>query len=192
MVLDSHSLNECHCSWAENLMKRMRMSHSDQPITQSENLYACKYTFIWKKAESLYVEVGIFFWNPHFHLCLFFHFLGNHQKGSRAILYSSITLLHASHRVNSYLSADTEYWCLGSVAFNWTCNLFWILSVGPLPPRALWNSLMYSKLDSNSRMALSFCIFMLPAPVLGLQIFLNRFLKSKLFVPALSTYDKHQ
>lgn len=135
MVLDSHSLNECHCSWAENLMKRMRMSHSDQPITQSENLYACKYTFIWKKAESLYVEVGIFFWNPHFHLCLFFHFLGNHQKGSRAILYSSITLLHASHRVNSYLSADTEYWCLGSVAFNWTCNLFWILSVGP-PPSA--------------------------------------------------------
>lgn len=131
MALDSHPLNVCHCSWVENFMKRMSVSlrptnHFSLKISKHASIlfYVSRVTIC---GSGNFLLKSPF---PHVHVCMLFppHFLGNYQKNSRVILYSS-PLQHASHIVNSYLSAYKEYWCLCSVALNWTCNLFWILSL---------------------------------------------------------------
>lgn len=80
------TVQEWKISW-----KEWRCLTQAKQSLQLKNLSVCKYTLLCKKAESPYVEVGIFFWNPHFLLYLFFHFLGNHQEDSRLALNSSIT-----------------------------------------------------------------------------------------------------
>lgn len=149
MALDSHPLNVCHCSWVENFMKRMSVSlrptnHFSLKISKHASIlfYVSRVTIC---GSGNFLLKSPF---PCVHVCMLSsppHFLGNYQKNSRVILYSS-PLQHASHSVNSYLRAYKEYWCLCSVALNWTFNLFWILSLSFL----FWDSLMHSKLNSNS------------------------------------------
>lgn len=100
MALNSNPVNSCHCSWGENLLKRMRMSHSGWPTTSPTKTMKKKKTNKKKpknkknkpqrkkerkkegkgKLASLTIQVNTFSYVkkqncPHANGSLFFHFL---------------------------------------------------------------------------------------------------------------------